>query len=575
MDRRALLAAAESPHPLPAAHADEDPTQPTPIGGSAAAAAEQPPESGPQLNVGHYLILISLNSIGAFSSDCYIPNLSDVAKDLHATDAEVSLTIQINWYLLGLATPIVGHLSDIYGRKIVVCLTLVVYVVGAVGSAIAPTIGWLLAARCVQGVGESVSIITSAIIRDVVEDKQARMRVQAYFTTMRPLMLLGGPSIGGFIGTAFGWRNLMKGLSVWGGLTICLMYFIPETNAAHLPPRRSAASSPATATTTNAALAAADDAAPPKPQRRQGRCAGLGWEQFRRMGTNADFLGLTVSAAICMGAVRAMLSNISFVYTHYYKLSTTIGGLLISVPPLTGFVSSLLAARAASRTRPALLVRVGMAAGVLPPALMLLSAGMPQLHPCPSWIQCLYARPRWYMTTIPCALLSAVGFFALPAMQVLVLQDFRDMSGLAGGMSKLFMTLASTGASELVSYYFSDWGKDGREQPHAHMAIEDGLSELVAATYLPRPLPPPPSVPSPPIEPSQPTEPPPPWGPPSPYYTHFHTQRLLYALATILIVLQLWFWLVYIPIKRCERARHRAGALPMALPTHAHHHAPS
>ena len=62
----------------------------------------------------------------------------------------------------------------------------------AVGSALAPTIGWLLAARCVQGVGESVSIITSAIIRDVVDDKQRRMRVQAYFTTMRPLMLLGG-----------------------------------------------------------------------------------------------------------------------------------------------------------------------------------------------------------------------------------------------------------------------------------------------------------------------------------------------------------------------------------------------
>ena len=102
------------------------------------------------------------NTIGAFSSDCYIPNLSDVVDDLDASDEQVSLTIQINWILLGLATPVVGHLSDMYGRKLIVVLTLLVYIAGAVGSALAPTIGWLLAARCVQGVGESVSIITSA-----------------------------------------------------------------------------------------------------------------------------------------------------------------------------------------------------------------------------------------------------------------------------------------------------------------------------------------------------------------------------------------------------------------------------
>ena len=55
--------------------------------------------------------------------------------------------------------------------------------------------------------------------------------------------------------------------------------------------------------------------------------------------------GLTIAAAIAMGSVRAMLSNISFVYTHYYHLTTAVGGLLISVPPLCGFLSSIVAAR--------------------------------------------------------------------------------------------------------------------------------------------------------------------------------------------------------------------------------------
>ena len=68
-----------------------------------------------------------------------------------------------------------SHASDVY----------------PIGDRVAPVIEWLLVARCVQGVGEACSIITSAIIRDVVDDPQERMRIQAYFTTMRPLMLLG------------------------------------------------------------------------------------------------------------------------------------------------------------------------------------------------------------------------------------------------------------------------------------------------------------------------------------------------------------------------------------------------
>ena len=237
-DSRPLLEVEEHPPPPPsAAVADAGAAAsggtPTAAEGAVAQAADPPtPTPSPRLRMGHYLILVSLNSIGAFSSDCYIPNLSDVVDDLDATDQQVSLTIQINWVLLGLATPVVGHLSDMYGRKRIVCFTLLVYVAGALGSAFAPTIGWLLGARCVQGVGEAASIVTSAIIRDTIDEPRERMRVQALFTTLRPLMLLGGPSIGGAVGAAFGWRNLMRALSVWGALTIPLVLLLPES----LPP---------------------------------------------------------------------------------------------------------------------------------------------------------------------------------------------------------------------------------------------------------------------------------------------------------------------------------------------------
>ena len=284
-----------------------------------------------------------------------------------------------------------------------------------------------------------------------------------------------------------GWRNLMRGLAVWGALTLLLVGLLPESL-----PRDVSTRKPSAATLNPCAII----------------CPGLSCAKLRRMASHVDFVFLSGAAAICMGAVRSMLSNVSFVYDHYYHVSTALSGLLISVPTMAGFLSAMVAARLARGTPPGKLMRIGMAAGVVPPALMLVVAGLPGTGGN------LYNKPRWYMMTIPCSLLAAVGFFALPAMQVLVLQDFKDMSGLAGGVSKLVMTLTSTGMSMLVSYYFSNWGEDRPD-----------------------------------------------------HYTHFHTQRLLYSLAAILVVAQIWFWLLYVPVKRCCTLPAASGAAsPAASP---------
>lgn len=74
-----------------------------------------------------WLILLSLNAIGPFSSDAYLPNLPDIQKDLSTSASLASLTIQINWIVLGLINPVIGGLSDSYGRRTItvvsVCVT--------------------------------------------------------------------------------------------------------------------------------------------------------------------------------------------------------------------------------------------------------------------------------------------------------------------------------------------------------------------------------------------------------------------------------------------------------------------
>ena len=62
----------------------------------------------------------------------------------------------------------------------------------------------------------------------------------------------------------------------------------------------------------------------------------------------------------------------------------------------------------------------------------------------------------WWVTTASVAVMSATGFFVLPAMQVLILEDFKHMSGLTAGVSKLVMTLISTGGSMVVTDLYDD-----------------------------------------------------------------------------------------------------------------------
>ena len=136
-----------------------------------------------------WIILLSLNAIGPASSDAYLPNLPDIKRDLHTSSELASLTIQINWIVLGLVNPIIGGLSDTYGRRNITVVSLMIFVVGAVGSAKAQTLEQLMIARVVMGVGQAVSVIASAVIRDLIDDTQERMRITGIFNMLQPLMV--------------------------------------------------------------------------------------------------------------------------------------------------------------------------------------------------------------------------------------------------------------------------------------------------------------------------------------------------------------------------------------------------
>ena len=145
-----------------------------------------------------------------------LPSLPTIQAEFGASPAETAAVIAI--FIAGFSTaPLaVGPLADRYGRKPVMLTGLALFVLCALGCALAPSITVLLGFRLVQGVGAgTVGILPRAIIRDLFEGREARLQLAAVSIVFSAAPLIA-PTLGAAI-LAFGdWRTIFAALVVVG-----------------------------------------------------------------------------------------------------------------------------------------------------------------------------------------------------------------------------------------------------------------------------------------------------------------------------------------------------------------------
>lgn len=90
-------------------------------------------------------------------------------QESYNTD-QVTATWMITGFLLSsaIATPLLGRLGDSYGSRRILTIVLLVLIAGCVGAALAPTIGWAIAMRAVQGVSGGAVPLAFAVLRSHV-----------------------------------------------------------------------------------------------------------------------------------------------------------------------------------------------------------------------------------------------------------------------------------------------------------------------------------------------------------------------------------------------------------------------
>jgi MFS family permease len=104
--------------------------------------------------------------------------------------------------------PIYGRLADIYGRRRILVIAILVFLTGAVTCACARTMPQLIAARALQGLGAAGLVPVSLIVAADIYSIQERAKVQGLFSSVWGLAALGGPLIGAWMTMSFGWRSI-------------------------------------------------------------------------------------------------------------------------------------------------------------------------------------------------------------------------------------------------------------------------------------------------------------------------------------------------------------------------------
>jgi DHA1 family bicyclomycin/chloramphenicol resistance-like MFS transporter len=253
------------------------------------------------------IVLGLLAAVGPFAIDMYLPALPTIAADLGATTGATQMTLMAFFIGFGAAQIVYGPASDMTGRKPPLYFGLALFIVGAVGSGLSPSIGWLIGCRLVQGIGAaSVMVVPRAVIRDLHTGVEATRLMSTVMLVLSVSPILA-PLAGSALIVPFGWRAVFVAATIAALLALLLVAFVlPETWPA---------------------------------ERRVKSELGSVLAGYGVLLRDRRFLGLTFIGGLGMASFFAFIASASFIYVNHFGLTPVEFSVAFSVNAV-GFIGA-------------------------------------------------------------------------------------------------------------------------------------------------------------------------------------------------------------------------------------------
>lgn len=184
--------------------------------------------------------ILTLITVGQFGIDIYLPSMPHIAEVLNTGYSKVQFSLTIYFIGFSFFQLVYGGLADRYGRRPLILVGLLLYILGALAAGLATNISLFYLARILQGIGAAgTSAGGRALLRDTFHSPQSIARIAALTSMMWSLIPIIAPLIGGIIEETLGWRMNFFILVIVGGINLFLVYFFLRETLIVAPPRQS------------------------------------------------------------------------------------------------------------------------------------------------------------------------------------------------------------------------------------------------------------------------------------------------------------------------------------------------
>ena len=163
--------------------------------------------------------------------------LPEIANEFHISPAVSSLTLSSTTIALAISMLVVGSLSEVFGRKSVMTISLIASSILAIITALSPNFHLLLLCRILQGIVlAGLPAIAMAYLGEEIDPKSLGMAMGLYISG-NSIGGMGGRIISGVLTDYFNWHIALIGIGIISLMASLLFWFTLPTSA-HFQPRK-------------------------------------------------------------------------------------------------------------------------------------------------------------------------------------------------------------------------------------------------------------------------------------------------------------------------------------------------
>lgn len=254
------------------------------------------------------LTLTLIAGLSALSMNVFLPSLPGMARHFDASYALMQLSVTFYLAMTAVLQVVIGPIADRYGRRPVLLGSFAIFLVATVGTILAPSVEVFLICRMAQAAVASGTVLSRAIVRDMVSGPEAASMI-GYVTMGMSLVPMVGPILGGVLDSAFGWQANF-GVLLLAGLAVAALVYLDLGETGQPGPRE-----------------------------------GGQLQAFAALMRSRDFWMWSLTAGLASGAFFAYLAGAPDVGNRIFGLGSTAVGMLFAATAVGYMAGNFIAAR--------------------------------------------------------------------------------------------------------------------------------------------------------------------------------------------------------------------------------------